>query len=333
MNLPKLADFSLNSKKVLVRADLDVDLVSESSNTEGFRLKTLLPTLKYLVDSNCEITLIGHRGRPEGKVVESLSLNPVAQKLEEILKSEWGEEKVKAIKMQMMENLRFNDGEGKNNEDYAKHLAENAEFYINEAFAASHRQHASIVTLPKILPHAAGEHFAKEVENLSKVRQGSEKPVVVIVGGIKKDKLDYLDAFTSFADKILVAGRVPDYIHDESKYRSDERYEVAKLMPDKEDVTIRSVERFEEEIAKAKTVVLAGPIGKYEEEGHRMGTKRVFEAVASSSAFKVVGGGDTVEAVSLFKLMDKFDWVSVGGGATLEFLAKGTLPGIEALVA
>jgi phosphoglycerate kinase len=111
-----------------------------------------------------------------------------------------------------------------------------------------------------------------------------------------------------------------------------EKVVVAKLMPDKEDITINSIEKFEEEIAKAKTILVAGPIGKYEEEGHRQGTQRVFTAVANSNAYKVAGGGDTEEALTTCSVRDKFDWVSVGGGAMLEYLAKGTLPGIEALV-
>ena len=106
---------------------------------------------------------------------------------------------------------------------------------------------------------------------------------------------------------------------------------VAQLNPDKEDVTLRSIENFEDEIKNAKTIVLAGVIGKYEDEGHRLGTKKVFEAVAKSGAYKVAGGGDTEAALTMLRLTDKFDWISVGGGAMLELLAKGTLPGIEVL--
>ncbi len=116
---------------------------------------------------------------------------------------------------------------------------------------------------------------------------------------------------------------------DNSRYRLDNRFLVARLNPDKEDITIRSIEAFEREIRRAKTIALIGPVGKYEDKGHRLGTRRIFEAVASSSAFKMAGGGDTIKAIEMFGLMKKFDWVSVGGGATLEFLAKGTLVGLK----
>jgi phosphoglycerate kinase len=251
--------------------------------------------------------------------------------LEQLLIDKWGSEDVKKLTMHMMENLRFNAGEEANGGDYAEHLSENREFYINEAFAASHRSHASIVTLPKLLSHAMGLRFEKEIENLSKLRENPTKPFVVIISGIKEDKLGNARKFAEFADKVLIAGRLPELLKDEDTIHKNPKVVVGHLLPDKEDITIRSIEAFEEEIGRAGTVYLAGPLGKFEEEGHRLGTKRVFEAVAKSDAYKVAGGGDTVEALDLLGLTDKFDWVSVGGGASLEFLINGTLPGIEAL--
>ena len=328
MDLPKLQDNDLREKRVLVRADLDVG----NSKDDNYRLEAILPTLRYLYDSNCEIILCGHRGRPGGKAEESLGMESVGRKLEEILILKWGEEDVKRLKLQMMENLRFNVGEENNNDDYVKHLAEKGDFFVNEAFAASHRKHASIVSLPKRLPHAAGIRFIEEIKYLSNVTNNPDKPVLLIVGGIKKDKLNSLKKYDNFADKILVAGRLPEFLGDDSELRNDERFVIAKLLPDNEDITVHSIEDFEEEISKAKTIVLAGPMGKFEEEGHMMGTKRVFEAVANSDAFKVAGGGDTIRVLQKLGLVTKFDWISVGGGATLEFLTKGTLPGIEALL-
>ncbi len=135
-----------------------------------------------------------------------------------------------------------------------------------------------------------------------------------------------------FADKILIGGRLPDYIHDTSPLRKDDKVFVTNLLPDKEDITIHSIEKFLPIIEKAGTIVVSGPLGKFEEEGHRQGTKAIFDAVADSKAFKIAGGGDTESAISLLGLKDKFNWISVGGGAMLEFLAKSTLPGIEALL-
>lgn len=325
MKLPKIEDLDFQNKKVLLRADLDIDV---SKNGLG-RLETLLPTLKLLTEKASKITIIGHKGRPGSKETKELSLEPVSVALEKLLVQELGREKVKNLDLIMMENLRFDSGEIENDEHYAEHLSEEGEVYISEAFAASHRKHASIVRLPKLLPSAAGLHFVEEVENLEKVLNNPKKPVLLIMGGIKKDKLDYLEDFKKFTDKILIGGRLPEYLPEDI---NDEKLLVAKLIMDKEDITIHSIEEFEEEISKAGTIVVAGPMGKFEEEGHMMGTKRVFRAIADSQAYKLAGGGETQRVISTLGLTKKFDWISVGGGASLEFLAKGTLPGIEALL-
>lgn len=325
INLPKLSDLDIAAKKVLLRADLDVDFDTKT-NCEDIRLKSIIPTLEYLVEKNAEVIIIGHRGRPGGKIDENLSLEPISKIIEKLLKEKIGEEKMKRVKMEMLENLRFNPGEEANDGEFTKHLAGKGDVYVNEAFANSHRKHASIVGLPKILPHAAGLRFAKEVENLSKVLNNPKRPVLFIIGGVKKDKLDHLPLLEKIADKVLVGGRLPAYAEISNKFL------VANLLPDKEDLTINSMEKFEEEIAKAGTIVLAGPMGKYEDEGHRQGTERVFKAIANSKAFTVAGGGDTEKAIITLSLSKEFDWISVGGGAMLEFLAKGTLPGIQALL-
>jgi len=320
IKLPSLADVDTAGKRVLVRVDLDLPVDSQVLTDETYRLQALLPALKYLSGTNCQITLIGHRGRPEGKTVAELSLKPLAEKLKELAPE---------IKFQIMENLRFDQGEENNSIEFARKLAVNQDVYVNEAFAASHREHASIVTLPQLLPHTAGLRFCQEVENLSKILKEPKRPVLVIISGVKEDKLSYIEPFLKIADKVIVGGRLPLFTPEEPKTNSEVL--LADLLPDKEDITIRSIERFEEEIATAGTIVLAGPIGKYEEAGHRQGTERVFKAVANSSAFKIAGGGDTISAINLLGISHYFDWLSVGGGAMLEFLSRGTLPGIEAL--
>ena len=291
----------------------------DPKDSQNLRLKTLIPTLDYIKEKGGRIILIGHRGRPGGKVEESLSLRPFL----EIFKR-WDAE--------VLENLRFDSREESNDEGFAKELAAKADVFVNEAFGASHRQHASIVGLPKFLPHCSGLHFADEVKNLSRVIEDPKRPVVAIISGVKDDKLTYIEDFKKFADKILIGGRLPEYIHDTSAWRKDEKIIVANFIADKEDITIHTIEVFNKEVAEAQTVVLSGPLGKFEEDGHRQGTLCVFKAVVDSDAFKVAGGGDTISAINLLGFNDKFDWISVGGGAMLEFLAKGTLPGIEALV-
>lgn len=317
-NFPKLTDVDIKDKRVIVRMDLD------TPQDDLSRIEVSLPTLKFLLKRNCEIVVIGHKGRPQGKSDPSLSVLPFKEKIESLLP-------VKG-KLTVLENLRFDPREEKNDLEFAKELAKNGEFFVNEAFASSHRNHASIVGLPKILPHAAGLRFTQEVENLSKILKNPKSPVVAIISGVKDDKLSYIEGFLKFCDKILIGGRLPDYVHDSSPLRKNKKVIVASLIADKEDLSLHSIEDFEKEIAKAATLVLSGPLGKYEEEGHRQATERTFKAVIKSSAFKVAGGGDTEKAINMFNLKDKFDWISVGGGAMLEFLGSGTLPGIEALL-
>ena len=320
MTLPSVRDQEFSGKRVLLRADLDVP------EKEDSRLEALVSTLKLLFEKGAEIIVIGHRGRPEGKVVEDLRVAPIEERLRKI---------AGGIEFKVLENLRFDPGEEANDLEFAKALSQNGDFYVNEAFAASHRAHASIVTLPKLLPHAAGLRFIAEVENLSKILETPKKPVVAIVSGIKKDKVEMARLHSKKIDKVLVGGRLPELFGDNTdsiRMQNGENLMIANLIMDKEDITLNSIDRFKAEIAKAGTIVLAGVLGKYEDEGHIQGTREIFQAVAASSAFKIAGGGDTEAALVMFGLMDKFDWVSVGGGAMLEFLCKGTLPGIAALL-
>jgi phosphoglycerate kinase len=319
IDLPKVTDLDVAEKRVLLRLDLDTD-----PNPNDLRIKASEETLDYLKEKGAQIIILAHKGRPEGKVDESLSLKqfqPIFDK--------WGAE--------VRENLRFEKGEESNDPEFAKEIASWGDFYVNEAFASSHREHASIVGLPKLLPHAAGFRFEKEVENLSRVFDSPKHPVVFLLSGVKEDKLSYLEGIKKIADKVLIGGRLPDYMGDEKlvSVRSrgeNEQVIVGNLTMDKEDITLNTIERFEKEIEKAGTIVVSGPLGKYEDEGHQQGTERVLRAVIENrGAFKIAGGGDTEKAISLLAISDKFNWISVGGGAMLEFLVNGTLPGITAL--
>ncbi len=316
MNLPKISGLGVSGKKVLLRLDLDCE-----PDPDDLRIKASTESLDYLKDKDAEIIIISHRGRPGGKVDESLSLKPF-----QTIFDKWGAE--------VYENLRFDPGEEKNDVEFAEKLASLGDIYVNDSFADSHREHASIVGLPGLLPHAAGFRFIKEVENLSKVFEAPKRPLVFVISGVKEDKQQYINAFEKVADKVLVGGRLPDFLGDhalESVRLQNGKVVIGNLVMDKEDITLNTIDRFETEIKKAGTIVLSGPLGKYEDQGHRQGTERVFNAVANSSAFNIAGGGDTEAAIKLLGLSDKFDWISVGGGAMLEFLSKHTLPGVEAL--
>ena len=319
MDLPKLTSLDVAGKKVLLRLDLDTN-----PNPDDLRIKSSFETLDYLKEKGAEIIILAHKGRPDGKVNESLSLKPFQP-----IFNKWG-----AI---VHENLRFEKGEESNDPEYAKKLASLGDIYVNEAFGSSHRNHASIVGLPKLLPHAIGFRFEKEVENLSKVIENPKRPLLIIISGIKKDKLEMIEPLSVLADKVLVGGRLPEFLGDAAlesvRLQGDgKKVVVGNLNMDKEDITLNTIERFEKEILKAKTIVLAGVLGKYEDGGHKQGTEKVFRAVSESPAFKVAGGGDTLNVISQMNLGDKFNWISVGGGAMIEFITKKTLPGIEALM-
>lgn len=318
MKLPALHDFNFYGKKVLVRGDFDVPLQGEKI-VDDARIRECLPTVKYLLDSGAKkIILMGHLGRPEGRVVENLRLAPIEEKFRGLLNSK---------NIIFLENLRFDKREEENDEGFAKELAGMGDFYVNEAFASSHREHASIVGIPKFLPHCAGLHFASEVENLSKVLENPAKPLVFIIGGAKLEtKLPLIADFVRKADMVLVGGILPKFQNLKLK-----NVLFADLTEDGFDINSESISEFVEIIKKAGTVVWNGPMGKYEDEKYEAGTKKIGEAVAESEGFKVVGGGDTIVALKKFNLLDKMDYVSTGGGAMLEFLAKGILPGIAAL--
>lgn len=319
MQLPVLTDLDVTGKKVLLRLDLDTD-----PDPNDLRIKASEETLDYLKRKGAKIIILAHKGRPEGKVEESLSLKPFQPIFEK-----WG--------AKVEENLRFDPGEMSNDPQFVKKLISLGDVYVNESFAESHRKAASIVGIPEFLPHAVGFRFTKEIENLSKVLENPKHPVVLLLSGVKEDKLNYLDGIKKFADKVLVGGRLPDYMGDEKLVSvrvrgNDEQVIIGNLVMDKEDITLNTIDRFVSEVSKAGTIVVSGPLGKYEEEGHRQGTERVLKAaVANKDAFKIAGGGDTEKAIALSGV-EGFDWISVGGGAMLEFLSKKTLPGIEALI-
>lgn len=340
----KLSDLqvaNLKNKRVIVRGDLDISDFSE----KDIRLQRLVLTIKYLIDNKASVILIGHLGRPEGKITNDFSLKPVADVLETMLglkinfvydiagvEAKEESNKLQEGQIMMLENLRFDLREELNDETFAKSLSELGDLYVNEAFSVCHREHTSIVGVSKYIPSYAGLNLNNEITNLSRVFT-PERPLVFLISGAKKDKIDYIEPLSEIADKILVGGRLPDFMGDntESVRTQNGKVIIGNLVMDKEDITLNTIEKFKEEISKARTIVLAGALGKYEDDGHSQGTKEIFTAVANSNAYKIVGGGDSLTVVGKYGLTDKFDWVSVGGGAMLDFMTKKVLVGIEAL--
>lgn len=350
MNYPQLNNINCSGKRVIVRADLDVSVSDDGRVSDTTRLDDLLPTLNLLYEKGAsQVVLIGHRGRPEGSVDMNFSLEPLKSyflekkydiaflnhiPLVEFFET-YDEYSKVTNKLILLENLRFYKEEEENNKVLAEQLSYFGDMYVNEAFASSHRDHASISALPSVMKTKGenlvfvGLHFEKEILNLEKVRSQEVHPITFVISGVKEDKLKYLDKFKQIADHILIGGRLPLLLPEDYQ---DSKVLVAHLIADKEDITIHSIEQFEQIVSQSKVIFVSGPLGKYEEEGHILGTKRVLDAVGKTEALKVAGGGDTTAAIDKLNLKDKFNWVSTGGGASLTYIAEGTLPGLEALL-
>ncbi len=197
-----------------------------------------------------------------------------------------------------------------------------------------------MVGLPQLLPHAAGLALLRGVEVLSGILENPKKPVVVILGGTKEDKLEVVPQLSIWADYVLIGGKLPLFVPSHPVLQSSNypKIQVATLNPEAKDITLETVEQFGEIIEKAGTIVWVGPMGRYEGElsreagsGFARGTREIGKIVVDSKAYTIIGGGDTEAALTKFGLVDKIDFVSAGGGAMLEFLANGDLPGLAAL--
>jgi phosphoglycerate kinase len=342
--LPSVKDLKITGKKVLLRCNLDVPLSPGGSVADDTRIQNSIKTIKYLLSRDSRLIMISHLDRPGGKPVPGLSLKPVVARLKLMLpgtkinfSGEIIGEKTKRMaavlkpkEILVLENLRFDPGEKANDRQFTQALAALADCFVNDDFAASHRSHASIVGLATVLPSALGLSVLGEVAALSKVRQNPQRPVVIILGGKKRSKTRSVAKMADWADNILVGGQLIEY-DGVPEIMGQHRKILGSLTKDGEDITMETVKKFKKVIAKAKTIVWAGPMGVFEEKRFERGTREVAKAVVESEAYKVVGGGDTEAALSKFGLLNKIDYVSSGGGAMLAYLADGTLPGIEAI--
>lgn len=384
-----LRDFNFKNKRVLVRVDFNVPLGNDGrvDEKEDWRLEAALPTIRYLLDQKAKIILLAHLGRPGGKIVESLRLNPVAQRLEELLGQpvvklddclgQEVEERLKNIQageIFLLENLRFQAGEKNNQSDFAQQLAKLGEIYVNDAFGTIHRAHASIVGLPQYLPKCPGLLLEKEIKALSKILDEPIHPLVVIIGGVKiSTKIKVIKNFLKQADHLILGGalantviRAKGFAIGKSVVEEEMVDEVKKLeltntklhipvdvvasidaqgqapsrivpvgkTKEKEmilDIGPDTIQLFNRIISQAKMIVWNGPMGVFEVAKFASGSRAVARVVAQSSAFSVVGGGDTITLLEQLNLIDKIGHISTGGGAMLKFLAGEKLPGIEAL--
>lgn len=347
-----LSELDVFDKKVFVRADLDVPIDTlnakrltanaESDEAEAAtRLTNLAPTVGWLIEHGAkQVFIAGHIDRPKGPDT-AFSTRQLEAPLEMILKRSVTYKKdfnvddgmlASMAQLILLENLRFWPGEEAGDLEFAKQLASLADVYVNEAFAASHREHASIVGVPAILPHAGGLHLEEEVNRLTKLIKNPERPFVAIVGGVKAEtKVPVVANLAKVADFVLVGGEIAKELTvDNSQFTDNSKVIVASLTPDGKDISDESISKFREIISKAKTVVWNGPMGVFE-EGFEAGSAAVAGAIGDSGAYSVVGGGETTQFLSTKGLLGKFSFVSSGGGAMLEFLAGEELPGIKAL--
>lgn len=329
-----IRDLDVANKRVLVRCDFNVPLNEKGEILDDFRIKKTIPTIEYLIEKKAKkIILISHLGRPDGRPMPEFSLKPAAKRLSELLGRNVEFDSINS-EISLLENLRFHKEEEDNDDNFARSLSKLGDIYINDAFGASHRAHASIVGIPRYLPSGAGLLLEKEVVCLAKLSTNPAKPLVAIIGGKKvEDKSKVIDSISKVADVVLVSGLIEREIKEKNlKFMYPEKI-IGPIdeMSNGKDVGPQTIKLFREKILKAKTVFWSGPFGKIEEKDFSKGTEALMEAIIDSGAYSVVGGGETVEFINQLGLAEKFSHVSTGGGAMLEFLSGKELPGIKVL--
>lgn len=340
--MQKLTDHvtSLSGKRVIVRANFDVP-IEDGQVQDTTRIEDAIKTIKLLVDHQCRVILLAHYDRPDGVYDEAKSLQPVREVLSQLL----GQEVAFAAytpdisqlqidpeaPITLVDNLRFWDGEENNDPEFARSLAALADAYVNQAFANCHREHASMVGLPKLLPAYLGVDLAREIEILSKVRTNPDKPLIVVIGGAKLEtKEPLVKVFAQVADKILVGGKIALDMRQKGE-AIPPNVVLANLSENGRDITLESAQEFAQIISSAQTIMWNGTMGVFEEEAHQQGTRIVAKAINDTPAYTIVGGGDTETALTILDMEAGVDFISSGGGAMLTYLSEGSLVALDAL--
>jgi phosphoglycerate kinase len=368
VSVPSLEDLGdLDGRRVLLRADFNVP-IADGEIVDDFRIRAALPTIEFLTSRGATVTACTHLGRPKGAPDPRYSVEPVRRRLAEL-----------APGVELLDNLRFDPGETADDPEFVQRLIDGQDLYVNDAFGASHRAHASIVGPPRFLPSAAGRLLQREVDVLLPLRSDPKRPFVVILGGSKvSDKLGVIDALSKVADALVIGGGMCfTFLAAQGHAVGDSLLEVDQIETCRRlldsDVTIHiphdvtalgpggvlmdpsaggevrqlgadlpdgwkgldigpgTAAAFAEIIAEARTVFWNGPMGVFEDPRFAAGTRVVAESMAEARGFTVVGGGDSAAALDSFGLASEVDHVSTGGGASLELLENGDLPGLAAL--
>jgi phosphoglycerate kinase len=232
----------------------------------------------------------------------------------------------------LLENVRFYPGDEINDEEFSRKLAEGFEIFVNDAFAVCHRNQASVTGVTKFLPSFAGLRLQKEIEEMEKIKNDFTRPAVAIIGGAKiETKLPVIKFFEAKYENVLVGGKIANEALDQKIEFSEKVILPVDFIDDRLDIGPKTLDNFKKIIFTAKTIVWNGPTGKFEDEKYALSTNEVLKSVLESNAYKVVGGGETLEVLEKNKVMDKIDFVSTGGGAMLEYLSGKPMPGIDAL--
>src|SRR6195952_3461894 len=357
--LPRLADLGdVAGKRVLVRTDFNVPM-DGGRITDDFRIRAALPTIAWLTERGATVVTASHLGRPKGAPDPKYSMDAVRARLAEL-----------APGVELLENLRFDPGEEANDPAFVAKLIDGIDAYVDDAFGAAHRAHASIVGPPQTLPSAMGLLMQKEVDVLLGLREHPKRPFVAVLGGAKiSDKLGVVEALFQTVDALVIGGAMcftflaaKGYPIGDSLWEPDQIDTCSRLLESGKtihlpedivgvdsrgnyatfgirlpegakgfDIGPGSAAAFSDVIMDARTGFWNGPMGMFEDDRFANGTRTVAQAMADTKAFTVVGGGDSAAALAQFHLDGDVDHVSTGGGAALELLELGDLPGLAAL--